>query len=92
MATALLIVSFLVLVTSFVASFSKPTETLFMVGCTAIVLFGLALQTMWPVFFAGGQPLPNLLQRVLTGSFFSASAALWARLFIRQWKMRRQTR
>lgn len=85
----MLILSFLILVTSFVVSFREPTERLVIVGWMTLVLMYFAVSTMWPVVFEGDR-VTNPLPRVLTASFFSGSAALWARLFIKQWKMRRQ--
>lgn len=83
----MLILSFLMLVTSFVVSFREPTERLVHVGLTTLLLIYFAVSTMWPVVFEGDRVIANPLPRVVTASL---SAALRPRLFIRQWRVRRQ--
>jgi hypothetical protein len=71
----MLILSFLMLVTSFVVSFREPTERLVHVGLTTLLLIYFAVSTMWPVVFEGDRVIANPLPRVVTASLFSGSLA-----------------
>lgn len=84
MIIAMLVLSFLILVTTFVVSFqdAKPFEHPGWIAAFAMTLMYLAVSLMWPLIFES-RVIPNLLPRVLASTFFSGSAALWARLFIR---------
>lgn len=90
MMTTLLVLSLLILVTTFIASFSDRKQNLFSVAAMAVVMMFLGVSLMWSVVTESSRPVADLLPRVLASTFFTGSAAMWARLFAIQRRKRRQ--